>query len=121
MVIFATTTIAADFSEADKAQFIKLHNDARAVVGVTARSSAAGWVGTPADAMKFWIGEKPYYNHGSNKCVGGVCGHYTQVVWSRSTQIGCARVTNCNINGRIHTLIAHCVSDICILEDLKSY
>ncbi|KAE8008200.1 hypothetical protein FH972_004737 [Carpinus fangiana] len=31
-----------------------------------------------ADAVKAWVAEKPYYDHASNKCVGGECGHYTQ-------------------------------------------
>nr|CAN74707.1 hypothetical protein VITISV_036361 [Vitis vinifera] len=33
-----------------------------------------------ADAVKMWVSEKPYYNYDSNSCVGGECGHYTQVV-----------------------------------------
>jgi pathogenesis-related protein 1 len=44
-----------------------------------------------ADAVKAWVAEKPYYNHASNKCVGGECGHYTQVVWRDTKYLGCAR------------------------------
>ncbi|CAM8926688.1 unnamed protein product [Rhodiola kirilowii] len=44
------------------------------------------------DAAKMWIGEKPNYDHRSNKCVGGECLHYTQVVWRNTVSIGCARV-----------------------------
>uniref|UniRef100_A0A0D9WV53 SCP domain-containing protein n=1 Tax=Leersia perrieri TaxID=77586 RepID=A0A0D9WV53_9ORYZ len=142
-VIATTTTMAQDFTEEEKAQFVKLHNDARAAVGVSNMpevswdetvaakalehastcstehikgpygenlwwgwSSATGWVGTPTDAMKFWVDEKQFYDYGSNQCVGGECRHYTQVVWSRTTAIGCGRVTNCNINGQTSTLIA---------------
>ncbi|PSS02749.1 Basic form of pathogenesis-related protein like [Actinidia chinensis var. chinensis] len=52
--------------------------------------------GTPGltgrDSVKMWVDEKKYYNYNSNSCIGGVCGHYTQVVWSRSVRVGCARV-----------------------------
>ncbi|MQL77605.1 hypothetical protein Taro_010015 [Colocasia esculenta] len=46
-----------------------------------------------ADAVKAWVDERQHYNCWSNSCASGkVCGHYTQVVWSSSTRIGCARV-----------------------------
>ena len=41
-----------------------------------------------------WGAEKPYYDVNSNSChppPGGMCGHYTQLVWSRSQQVGCGR------------------------------
>ncbi|CAN6685418.1 hypothetical protein ACFX13_035763 [Malus domestica] len=47
---------------------------------------------TGAQAVKFWVTEKPNYNYASNKCVGDECGHYTQVVWRNSIHLGCARV-----------------------------
>ncbi|KAA8545729.1 hypothetical protein F0562_020820 [Nyssa sinensis] len=47
-------------------------------------------------AVNLWVQERPNYDYNSNSCVGGrVCGHYTQVVWSRSVRLGCARV-RCN-------------------------
>jgi pathogenesis-related protein 1 len=45
-----------------------------------------------ADAVKLWASEKPHYDHKSNKCVHGECGHYTQLVWRDTKRIGCARV-----------------------------
>ncbi|KAK3124374.1 hypothetical protein QOZ80_7BG0585710 [Eleusine coracana subsp. coracana] len=54
---------------------------------------------TARDAVKSWVDEKQYYNHGSNSCAQGkVCGHYTQVVWRNTKSIGCARVI-CNNGG----------------------
>lgn len=54
----------------------------------------AGDAWTPVQAANAWVGEKPYYDYGSNSCaVGQQCGHYTQIVWSTTTRIGCARVT----------------------------
>jgi pathogenesis-related protein 1 len=44
-----------------------------------------------ADAVKLWVAEKPHYDHASNKCVVGECGHYTQVVWRDTKYLGCAR------------------------------
>ncbi|XP_072952244.1 pathogenesis-related protein PRB1-3-like [Typha angustifolia] len=54
---------------------------------------------TAADAVNAWVAEKQYYDYNSNTCAAGkVCGHYTQVVWRASTNIGCARVV-CNNGG----------------------
>ncbi|XP_010943479.1 pathogenesis-related protein PRB1-3-like [Elaeis guineensis] len=48
---------------------------------------------TAADAVNLWVSEKQYYDYDSNTCADGqACGHYTQVVWRDSTNIGCARV-----------------------------
>ncbi|CAL5377552.1 unnamed protein product [Camellia sinensis] len=47
---------------------------------------------TVSDAVKMWVDEKANYDYNSNSCVGGECLHYTQVVWSNTAQIGCARV-----------------------------
>ncbi|XP_052161948.1 pathogenesis-related protein PRB1-3-like [Oryza glaberrima] len=69
-------------------------------------SSVGGSTGTPAEAMSYWVGERPYYDYRSNSCIGGhQCGHYTQVVWRRTAYVGCARVT-CNTNNGIGTIIA---------------
>ncbi|XP_058751594.1 pathogenesis-related protein 1-like, partial [Vicia villosa] len=43
-------------------------------------------------AVNLWVKEKPYYDYNSNSCVGGRCGHYTQVIWRNSTNLGCAKV-----------------------------
>ncbi|KAM4088577.1 hypothetical protein ACB094_07G082000 [Castanea mollissima] len=50
------------------------------------------------EAVNLWVAEKPNYNHKSNKCIGGECLHYTQVVWRDSVHLGCARV-KCNNGG----------------------
>jgi pathogenesis-related protein 1 len=46
-------------------------------------------------AARSWINEKAFYHYGSigdsATCdTGKVCGHYTQVVWKDTTQVGCA-------------------------------
>lgn len=51
---------------------------------------------TAGDAVNAWVAEKQYYNYAANTCATGkVCGHYTQVVWASSVQLGCGRV-KCN-------------------------
>ena len=46
-------------------------------------------------ATNAWIDEKAFYHYGKigddKTCdVGKICGHYTQVVWERSSKVGCA-------------------------------
>ncbi|XWS67538.1 hypothetical protein CRYUN_Cryun04dG0015000 [Craigia yunnanensis] len=55
----------------------------------------ASYALTGAEAVKLWVDEKPNYNYEANKCIGGDCLHYTQVVWRNSIRLGCARV-KCN-------------------------
>ncbi|XP_076882205.1 pathogenesis-related leaf protein 4-like [Bidens hawaiensis] len=61
--------------------------------------SAPG-VFTGTTAVNLWVGEKANYDHNSNTCASGAdCGHYTQVVWRNSNQLGCARVQCANNGG----------------------
>ena len=61
-----------------------------------AASTDPGFTATLTDATLAWVSEEPYYNYAANTCntanppnTAGTCGHYTQVVWSSTTQLGC--------------------------------
>ena len=48
---------------------------------------------TMLDAVDSWGDEKKNFDHNSKTCTGGVCGHYTQMIWKKTTRVGCALVT----------------------------
>jgi pathogenesis-related protein 1 len=48
----------------------------------------------PGAAVASWLSEKASYDHAGNTCAAGqVCGHYTQIVWSATTAVGCAHAS----------------------------
>jgi pathogenesis-related protein 1 len=48
-----------------------------------------GAAASPAQVVGVWAGESRQYEYSSNHC-RGVCGHYTQLVWSGTREVGCA-------------------------------
>jgi hypothetical protein len=51
-----------------------------------------------ADAVASWAAESRFYDRRSGRCRGGVCGHYTQLVWRDSNTVGCA-AASCPTSG----------------------
>ena len=47
-----------------------------------------------------WGEEKKWYDHRSNSCHGGECGHYTQVVWKDTREVGCG-MAYCNNDAQL--------------------
>jgi len=44
---------------------------------------------SPAEVISGWAAEARDYNYSENRC-RGVCGHYTQIVWRDTREVGCA-------------------------------
>ncbi|XP_062220937.1 pathogenesis-related protein PR-1-like [Phragmites australis] len=63
--------------------------------------SGTGWA--PAQAVGAWLSERPRYDYWSNSCYGGMCGHYTQIMWRNTRRVGCAMVTCYNGRGTFIT------------------
>lgn len=71
------------------------HGDTDLGENLSARTDVA----EPSEIVAGWAAEGEAYDYASNRCESGkVCGHYTQVVWRNSTQIGCG-MAQCNSGG----------------------
>lgn len=58
--------------------------------------AAAPWSAAQTQAANSWAGEFADYNYASNTCATGEqCGHYTQMVWRATSQLGCG-IRNCS-------------------------
>ncbi|MDY6782447.1 MAG: pathogenesis-related family 1 protein [Cyanobacteriota bacterium] len=61
-------------------------------------ASASGQQLSPARVVEMWGNEVRHYNYRTNRCAPGeMCGHYTQVVWRNTVEVGCAMARE---NGR---------------------
>ena len=54
---------------------------------------------SPKEVIDSWGNEIEDYSYSDNSC-SGVCGHYTQVVWKETTEVGCA-MSVCNDKSQI--------------------
>jgi hypothetical protein len=54
----------------------------------------ASYLASPGEVVASWVAQGKFYSHGNNTCEAGrQCGTYTQVVWRRSAEVGCAQAT----------------------------
>jgi hypothetical protein len=80
------------------------HNPNRGTdVGENIYATTGGPQADPVQATDDWDSESANYDYSKNYCEGapynyltnpnwGSCGHYTQLVWATTTQVGCGRV-----------------------------
>ncbi len=55
-------------------------------------NTSANSIASPEEVVGGLVSEKADYDYETNTCKPGkMCGHYTQVVWSDSTELGCGR------------------------------
>lgn len=60
-------------------------------------AAAAPWSDQRLASAMNWASENVDYNYAANSCAAGAqCGHYTQMVWAATTQVGCG-TTNCAV------------------------
>jgi uncharacterized protein YkwD len=48
-----------------------------------------GGSASSAEVVRDWAAESRDYDYNSNRC-RGVCGHFTQIVWASTREVGCA-------------------------------
>jgi uncharacterized protein YkwD len=49
----------------------------------------SGAPATPVEVVSDWASEARDYDYRSNRC-RDVCGHYTQIIWASTREVGCA-------------------------------
>ncbi|MEO7916884.1 MAG: CAP domain-containing protein [Dokdonella sp.] len=61
-------------------------------------AAAAPWSDQHLASAMDWASEIVDYNYAANSCPPNAqCGHYTQMAWAATTQVGCG-TTNCAVN-----------------------
>ncbi|KAJ9669919.1 hypothetical protein PVL29_026469 [Vitis rotundifolia] len=57
---------------------------------------------SPRLVVESWVEQKKYYNHPANSCARNhTCGSYTQVVWRKSLELGCAMAVCGNVTASL--------------------
>jgi pathogenesis-related protein 1 len=67
-----------------------LRNNGEIGENITSRRNSGGAYSTPAQAVAGWVAERHDYDYDTNRCAPGKrCGHYTQMVWADTREVGC--------------------------------
>jgi pathogenesis-related protein 1 len=60
-------------------------------------AAAQGKSFSPKSVVEYWGEEVRDYNYNTNSCKPGeMCGHYTQLVWHKTREVGCAKAKSGN-------------------------
>ena len=57
--------------------------------GIGENVAAAAGTADASSLVQQWTDEKANYDYATNSCTSGTCGHYTQMIWESTTQVGC--------------------------------
>lgn len=64
-------------------------------LAISTSGAPGGAFSHPERAIRGWVQEQNNYNAQTNTCTPGrFCGHYTQIVWRNTTQVGCGVARN---------------------------
>ncbi len=92
-LVWSPTVAAAAQRWAERCTF---EHDMNSGYGENLFASSA--VSNAAAVITSWQDEAANYTYETNTCTAGkICGHYTQVVWRTSKQLGCGKAT-CSAN-----------------------
>ncbi len=95
LLTWSATAAATAQAWADQCQFA--HNTNRGNLGENIAAATPNTL-TTMGVVQNWASESAYYDYGRNSCAPNqMCGHYTQIVWRTTTQVGCATKL-CNRN-----------------------
>ncbi len=57
---------------------------------------------SPVSGVQSWLTEKAFWNNNSGVCqTGKICGHYTQIVWRKTTEVGCGINRNASVEWKV--------------------
>ena len=92
-LVWSATAASVAKAYAERCEWGHNPNNTELGENLFASSGSAG----PDEVVASWAAERKFYDPKTGRCAGGECGHYTQVVWSATTGVGCA-MASCTKN-----------------------